>query len=108
MVLTGTLYPLLIDALGAGKISVGPPYFGLLFTWLLVPMVIALPIGIYSRWQKDTGSRLAGMLRWPLRCRWCLAPVSGSWSLTLDLSAAAGVTGGAWVILAACFMWDIC
>ena len=36
MVLTGTLYPLAIDALGAGKISVGAPYFGLLFSILLV------------------------------------------------------------------------
>jgi cytochrome c-type biogenesis protein CcmF len=103
MVLIGTLYPLLIDALGAGKISVGPPYFGLLFTWLLVPMVLALPIGIYSRWQKDTGSRLAGMLRWPLVM--ALVFGAGVWIMEPDIGfvSAAGVTGGAWVIFASLF-----
>jgi cytochrome c-type biogenesis protein CcmF len=103
MVLTGTLYPLLIDALGAGKISVGPPYFGLLFSWLLVPIVIALPIGIYSRWQKDTGSRLAGMLRWPFLLSLVIGAVV--WYLQPDIGfvATAGVTGGAWVILASLF-----
>jgi len=103
MVLTGTLYPLLIDALGAGKISVGPPYFGLLFTWLLVPMVIALPIGIFSRWQKDEGSRLAGMLRWPLAMS--LVFGAGVWIMAPDIGfvAAAGTAGGAWVILGSLF-----
>ena len=103
MVLTGTLYPLLIDALGAGKISVGPPYFGLLFTWLLVPMVLALPIGIYSRWQKDNGSRLAGMLRWPMVM--ALVFGAGVWIMEPDIGfvSAAGVTGGAWVIFASLF-----
>jgi cytochrome c-type biogenesis protein CcmF len=103
MVLTGTLYPLLIDALGAGKISVGPPYFGLLFSWLLVPLVLALPIGIYSRWQKDSGSRLAGMLRWPF----VLAVLVGAavWALKPEIGfvAASGVAGGAWVILGSLF-----
>src|SRR5690606_39406597 len=40
MVLLGTLYPLLADALGMGKISVGPPCFGLLFIILMTPLVI--------------------------------------------------------------------
>ena len=103
MVLTGTLYPLLIDAMGAGKISVGPPYFGLLFTWLLVPLVLALPIGIYSRWQKDTGSRLAGMLRWPMAM--ALVFGAGVWIMQPDIGfvSAAGVTGGAWVIFGSMF-----
>ena len=108
MVLTGTLYPLLIDALGAGKISVGPPYFGFLFSWLLVPMVITLPIGIYIRWQQDSASRLATNLRWPLLISvfigvsaWVIEPAIG-------LVAAGGVTGGAWVIVSGLFyLWKI-
>ena len=40
MVLTGTLYPLLLDALDMGKISVGPPYFGLMFALLLIPIAL--------------------------------------------------------------------
>jgi len=103
MVLTGTLYPLLIDALGAGKISVGPPYFGLLFTWLLIPIVLALPIGIYSRWQQDSSGRLSGMLRWPFLIS--LMVGTGVWIMqpAIGFVSAAGVTGGAWVIVGSLF-----
>jgi len=103
MVLTGTLYPLLIDALGAGKISVGPPYFGLLFTWLLIPIVLALPIGIYSRWQQDSSGRLSGMLRWPFLIS--LMVGTGVWFMqpAIGFVSAAGVTGGAWVIVGSLF-----
>ncbi len=69
MVLIGTLYPLLLDALDAGKISVGPPYFGLMFALLLVPIVILLPIGVNSRWQGDKLKRLLGEMLIPGRLR---------------------------------------
>jgi len=105
MVLTGTLYPLLIDALGAGKISVGPPYFGLLFSWLLVPVVLLLPIGIYVRWQQDDASRLAGKLRWPL----LIALIAGLavWITEpeIGLIATVGVTGGVWVIVGSLWVY---
>lgn len=103
MVLTGTLYPLLIDALGAGKISVGPPYFGLLFNWLLIPMVLALPIGIFSRWKKDDAGRLAGKLRWPLLLS--LVAGAGVWIIQPDLGwlSTIGVTAGIWVITGSLF-----
>ena len=39
MVLLGTLYPLIGDALGVGRISVGPPYFGFMFVLLMLPAV---------------------------------------------------------------------
>jgi cytochrome c-type biogenesis protein CcmF len=53
MVLLGTLFPLLGDALNLGKISVGPPYFGFLFTLLMIPVVLLLPFGPYLRWGKS-------------------------------------------------------
>jgi len=103
MVLTGTLYPLLIDALGAGKISVGPPYFGLLFNWLLVPMVLALPFGMFSRWQKDDAGRLFGKLRWALLIS--IVVGAGVWIMEPKLGwlSAAGVTGAMWVITGSLF-----
>jgi cytochrome c-type biogenesis protein CcmF len=103
MVLTGTLYPLLIDALGAGKISVGPPYFGLLFNWLLVPMVLALPIGIFSRWKKDEPNRLMSKVRWPLLIS--IVVGAGVWIMnpTMGWLAASGVTGAMWVITGSMF-----
>ena len=103
MELTGTLYPLLNDALGACKISDGPPYFGLLFTWLLIHMVLALPIGIYSRWQQDTCNWLAGMLLWPLIASLLVGTVVWVMQPAIGFVAAAGVTGGAWVILGSLF-----
>jgi cytochrome c-type biogenesis protein CcmF len=50
MVLLGTLYPLIGDALGVGRISVGPPYFGFMFLLLMLPAVLLLPFGPMFRW----------------------------------------------------------
>jgi cytochrome c-type biogenesis protein CcmF len=65
MVMLGTLFPLIGDALHLGKISVGPPYFGLLFPLLMAPVVLLLPLGPYLRWGKGGGGLLKGLL---LRC----------------------------------------
>ncbi len=40
-VLLGTLYPLIVDALGMGKLSVGPPYFNLVFVPLMAPAAVS-------------------------------------------------------------------
>jgi len=57
-VLLGTLYPLFLDALGMGKISVGPPYFGTVFGMLLVPLLILLGFGTLTRWKQDSIGKL--------------------------------------------------
>ena len=62
MVLLGTLYPLLLEALDMGKISVGPPYFGLLFALLMIPLVLLLPFGPLTRWQREQASLPLKML----------------------------------------------
>ncbi|MBC7989770.1 MAG: heme lyase CcmF/NrfE family subunit [Luteimonas sp.] len=62
MVLLGTLYPLLADALDLGKISVGPPYFSLLFVLLMAPLVLLLPFGPLMRWQREDVSKPLAML----------------------------------------------
>ena len=63
-VLLGTLYPLLLDALGMGKISVGPPYFETVFLPLMVPVVFLLGIGPLARWKHAEVPELARRLRW--------------------------------------------
>lgn len=64
-ILLGTLYPLLIDALGMGKISVGPPYFNAVFIPLMAPLAFAVGIGMLLRWKRDDikalGWRLKGL-----------------------------------------------
>ena len=57
-ILLGTLYPLLLDALGVGKISVGPPYFNSVFVPLTIPLAILLGFGAMMRWKKDQPARL--------------------------------------------------
>ncbi|WP_372738530.1 heme lyase CcmF/NrfE family subunit [Neptunomonas sp.] len=52
MVLLGTLYPLIIDAMSLGKISVGPPYFNALFVPLIGVMVVFMGVGSIARWKK--------------------------------------------------------
>jgi len=61
-VLLGTLYPLFIEALGMGKLSVGPPYFNLVFIPVVMPVFLFLGIGIHTRWKKDDIRRLRNLL----------------------------------------------
>ncbi|WP_421570248.1 heme lyase CcmF/NrfE family subunit [Stenotrophomonas sp. PD6] len=106
MVLLGTLYPLLADALGLGKVSVGPPYFGTLFIVLMAPLVALLPFGPLVNWQRDQASkRLALLAPWAVLAlllgvlAWFMAPQG-------KLKAAAGVAAAAWVALGtARFVW---
>lgn len=63
-VLLGTLYPLFIDALGLGKISVGPPYFDTVFAPLMAPAVFLMGIGPIARWKEAALPELAIRLRW--------------------------------------------
>ena len=63
-VLLGTLYPLLIDALGLGKISVGPPYFDAIFFPLMAPAVFLMGIGPIARWKEQSLPELAQRLKW--------------------------------------------
>jgi len=65
-VLLGTLYPLVIDALGAGKISVGPPYFDAVFFALTAPLVFLLGIGPVASWRKADLPDVWTRLRWAL------------------------------------------
>ena len=63
-VLLGTLYPLLVDALGMGKLSVGPPYFNLVFVPLMAPAMFLMGIGPVARWKKADLPDIAKRLRW--------------------------------------------
>ena len=63
-VLLGTLYPLLLDALGMGKISVGPPYFDSVFMPLMAPTIFLMGVGPLARWREADLPTLARRLRW--------------------------------------------
>jgi len=65
-VMLGTLYPLLIDAVGAGKLSVGPAYFETVFVPLMAPALFLMGVGPLARWKRTTLPELAVLLRWAL------------------------------------------
>ena len=100
-VLLGTLYPLVIDALGMGKISVGPPYFNAVFIPLTAPLAILVGMGSLLRWKKD---RLTRLIR-PLGPAFVLAVALGLlWPIFFDsyrLGAVFGSVLGLWTIFAA-------
>jgi len=62
-ILLGTLYPLAVDALELGKISVGPPYFNSVFLPLTAPLAVLVGIGALARWKSDRQDRLWSKLR---------------------------------------------
>ncbi len=62
-VLLGTLYPLAVDALELGKISVGPPYFNSVFIPLTAPLAMLVGVGALARWKRDRFANLWPKLR---------------------------------------------
>jgi len=64
LVLLGTMYPLLMDALGLAKLSVGPPYFEIVFVALMVPVVLLMALGPLARWKQASLPSLFHRLRW--------------------------------------------
>ncbi|MFM9992937.1 MAG: heme lyase CcmF/NrfE family subunit [Burkholderiaceae bacterium] len=63
-VLLGTLYPLIIDALNLGKLSVGPPYFNLVFAPLMVPLLFILVPGTVAQWREAQLKTIFNKLRY--------------------------------------------
>jgi len=63
-VMLGTLYPLILDALGLGKISVGAPYFDAVFVPIMAVLVFFMGVGPLARWKNDEVPALAKRLRW--------------------------------------------
>ena len=88
-VLLGTLYPLFLDALDLGKISVGPPYFDTVFVPLMTPAIFLMGIGPLAQWKKASLPDLAMRLRWAfgvsVATALVLPIVMGHWSPLVSL-----------------------
>ncbi|SEM03646.1 heme lyase CcmF/NrfE family subunit [Halomonas caseinilytica] len=99
-VLLGTLYPLLLDAFGLGKISVGPPYFNALFVPLTVLLCIFMGLGPLAQWK-----RMSVRVLW--RRTWLAGGMAlviagavpllydGEWNLQVSL----GLVAALWIVL---------
>jgi cytochrome c-type biogenesis protein CcmF len=100
LILFGTLYPLFLDALGKGKISVGEPYFNLVFAAPMLPLAILLGFGMHAAWQKMSPGALARSLRWPALAAIALALLLPFLFFRANsVMTVVGLTTGIWVAL---------
>ena len=97
-VLLGTLYPLVMDAMGMGKISVGPPYFDNVFVPLMAPAIFLMGVGPIARWKKAELPDLVTRLKWAffvsLASAVLFPVIMGRWSFMIAL----GVFLAVWVV----------
>ncbi|MBT7648172.1 MAG: heme lyase CcmF/NrfE family subunit [Rhodospirillaceae bacterium] len=99
-VLVGTLYPLFLDVIGGGKISVGPPYFELTFIPLMVPLLLALAVGPLMPWKR---ADLRGVLsRMKAVCAFALVVWGLAWWFSTGASPlpAFGIALATWIAVA--------
>lgn len=97
-VLLGTMYPLLMDALGAGKISVGPPYFDAVFVAIMAPGIFLMGLGPLAKWKKASLPEIGTRLKLAAVISVVSALLVPSVMGKLTLMAAVGVFMGIWVI----------
>jgi cytochrome c-type biogenesis protein CcmF len=100
LILIGTLYPLFLDAMNLGKISVGPPYFDTVFMVPMLPLLLLLAVGMHAAWKK---AKLEDMKR-PLVMLFAASLAFGVLVPMLAYGSfhfmtCVGLTAGAWVIL---------
>jgi cytochrome c-type biogenesis protein CcmF len=97
-VLLGTLYPLLIDALNLGKLSVGPPYFNAVFVPIMVPLLFLMAAGPIARWKhadlKQIGMRLRVAAVIAIVAGIGLPFLAGPWSPLVAL----GLLAAVWIV----------
>jgi cytochrome c-type biogenesis protein CcmF len=99
-VLLGTIYPLIVDALNLGKLSVGAPYFNAVFVPLMVPVVFLMVPGGIAHWREARWAQLGHDLRLPALAAvlagiaiWTLTD-RGTWLTAMGLALATWVVVG--------------
>ena len=97
-VLLGTLYPLLLDALGMGKISVGPPYFDAVFMPLMAPTIFLMGVGPLARWKEASLPDLARRLRWAAGVSVVVAVATGWLAGRITLTTTIGLFMAWWIV----------
>jgi len=103
LILLGTIYPLIVDGMNLGKISVGKPYFETIFLLPMLPLVIAAGVGMHTAWRSVDGAGLLRRLRWlaiaaiVIGIAFPLVTYGSNSALT-----AVGMAAGLWLVLSSC------
>ncbi|MBV9890395.1 MAG: c-type cytochrome biogenesis protein CcmF, partial [Rhizobacter sp.] len=99
-VLLGTLYPLALDAMNLGKISVGPPYFETVFVPLMTPLIFLMGVGPIARWKAAQLPDLATRLKWAAGCA-VVAMLVVAWAKGgVGIVAVVGLLMAFWIVAA--------
>ena len=98
VVLLGTLYPLFLDVVGGGKVSVGPPYFNWTFLPLMIPMAVVLIAGPFLAWRKAQIRHVMKRLRFPLAASIAAAIVTWIFQPGASIFPPLAMGLGAWVM----------
>ena len=101
-VLLGTLYPLIYEVTGGGRLSVGPPYFDTVFIPLMVPLFLLIGVAPSIRWRRGEPRELWRRLRWPLVLAIVLgiAVAAATWN-SVSMVTVAGTALALWVLASA-------
>ena len=98
LVLIGTVYPLILEMLDLGKISVGPPYFNFVILFPFIPLLISIGVAVFSNWnqsQKNTMKKLSPIILGAILLGVMIPSIYG-WTSLLTL---VGVSLAFWTIL---------
>jgi len=99
-VLLGTLYPLFLDALNLGKISVGPPYFEAVFVPLMTPVAVLMMFGPFLRWKDDDFAAAVRKVA-PVFIASVLIGFGTAWAVDhVTWRTVLGLSLSAWIVLA--------
>ncbi|MDP3191927.1 heme lyase CcmF/NrfE family subunit [Rhodoferax sp.] len=99
-VLLGTLYPLILDALDLGKVSVGPPYFNAVFVPLMVPVLLLVGLAMHARGHDTRLRAIAAQLKWHGLAALMLGAVVPLLYRDLRWPAMLAITLASWITLA--------
>ncbi|MDO9096006.1 MAG: heme lyase CcmF/NrfE family subunit [Rubrivivax sp.] len=106
-VMLGTLYPLILDALNLGKISVGAPYFDAVFVPIMAVLVFFMGVGPLARWKNDELPALAKRLRWAAGVTVVSAALTAWLGGKITLMSVVGLLMAFWVLTSvATEMWE--
>jgi len=104
LILIGTLYPLFLDALSLGKISVGPPYFNLVFLIPTLPLLFLLAIGMHAAWKKGRLDQVKKPLLLMLVAAFAIGLIVPPLAYgSFSIMATVGLTAGFWVIFSSLY-----
>jgi cytochrome c-type biogenesis protein CcmF len=96
-VFIGTLYPLVLEAAGGGKVSVGPPYYNATFVPLMAPLVAALGVGPLLAWKRGDLAAALGRLKFAAVAALVALVVTGAMTWGRPVLGAVAIGAAVWL-----------